>query len=156
MNYYDSIIYQKKYLRKFLPRLSMEKSYFLYKKDIWTFVPGFSSPCIIFLYWDLGSWKTTLAWRILEVYYWYQPYTSPTYTYYNKYWDNYHFDLYRMKEYEEFVQIWGEEILDNNAGIILIEWPEFLKEHYIPDIEIYINKTDMDDVRELKIKYRTI
>ncbi|MBT3726615.1 hypothetical protein HOG21_02715 [bacterium] len=31
--------------------------------------------------------------------------TSPTYTYYNKYNDIYHFDLYRLKSYDEFFSI---------------------------------------------------
>ncbi|MBT3728584.1 hypothetical protein HOF65_00670 [bacterium] len=39
---------------------------------------------------------------------------SPTYTYYNKYNNIYHFDLYKLKSYDEFFAIGGEDILDNN------------------------------------------
>ena len=112
-------------------------------------------PCLIFLKWDLWAWKTTISKYILNnllnvkslV-------TSPTYTYYNKYWDNYHFDLYRLKNYDEFFAIWAEDILDNNSWVILIEWPELIEKYYSPDIEIIIKKTNIEDERELEIVYK--
>jgi tRNA threonylcarbamoyladenosine biosynthesis protein TsaE len=52
---------------------------------------------------------------------------SPTYTYYQKYGDNiYHFDLYRLEDYDTFISIGGEEILSDTSTIALIEWPEIL------------------------------
>ena len=66
--------------------------------------------------------------------------TSPTYTYYNKYNNIYHFDLYRLQDYNEFFAIGGEDILDNNEWIILIEWPELLEKYYQPDLEIILKK----------------
>ncbi|RKW22863.1 tRNA (adenosine(37)-N6)-threonylcarbamoyltransferase complex ATPase subunit type 1 TsaE [Candidatus Gracilibacteria bacterium] len=112
-------------------------------------------PCLIFLRGDLGAGKTTLAKHILndilgiegEV-------TSPTYTYYNKYLDNYHFDLYRINNYDEFFAIGGEEILDNNSGVILVEWPEIIEKYYSPDLEIILKKTENSEEREIKIKKR--
>ncbi|RAL55724.1 tRNA (adenosine(37)-N6)-threonylcarbamoyltransferase complex ATPase subunit type 1 TsaE [Candidatus Gracilibacteria bacterium GN02-872] len=109
-------------------------------------------PCLIFLRGDLGAGKTTLAKHILndilgiegEV-------TSPTYTYYNKYLDNYHFDLYRINNYDEFFAIGGEEILDNNSGVILVEWPEIIEKYYSPDLEIILKKTENSEEREIKI-----
>jgi len=81
-----------------------------------------------------------------------QEIVSPTYVYYNKYGENYHFDLYRLSGYEEFIQIAGEEILDNNTGIILIEWPDILEGKYTPDIEISLEKIqDNEGVRRVKI-----
>lgn len=54
---------------------------------------------------------------------------SPTYTYYQKYGDNiYHFDLYRLEDYDTFISIGGEEILSDASTIALIEWPEILGE----------------------------
>ena len=111
-----------------------------------------NKPLIVFLKWDLWAWKTTLSKHILnnllkineEI-------TSPTYTYYNKYNNNYHFDLYRLKNYDEFFAIWWEDILDNNEWIILIEWPDLIEKYYKCDIEIRINKTNIDDEREIEI-----
>ncbi|USN59129.1 MAG: tRNA (adenosine(37)-N6)-threonylcarbamoyltransferase complex ATPase subunit type 1 TsaE [Candidatus Peribacteria bacterium] len=65
----------------------------------------------------------------------------------------YHFDLYRLKDYDEFFAIGGEDILDNNDGIVLIEWPEIIAEHYSPDIDVYLKKTDREDEREITLQY---
>jgi tRNA threonylcarbamoyladenosine biosynthesis protein TsaE len=110
------------------------------------------APMLVFLKWDLWAGKTTISKHILnnllkieeEV-------KSPTYVYYNKYWENYHFDLYRLKNYDEFFAIWGEEILDNNSWVILVEWPEILEWIYKPDLVIELRKTEKKDERELDI-----
>lgn len=112
-------------------------------------------PSLVFLKWDLWSWKTTISKfiinnlfkKIVDV-------TSPTYTYYNKYDDIFHFDLYRLKNYDEFFAIWWEDILDNNEWVILVEWPDIIEKYYSPDIEIIITKTGKDDERELEINYK--
>lgn len=118
-------------------------------------------PSIIFLKWDLGAGKTTLSKHILQNIFWVEDeITSPTYTYYNKYngtFDNkkeitiYHFDLYRLSHYDEFFAIWGEEILDNNKGIILIEWPEILEKYYEADMMIFLEKMKKENERNMKI-----
>ncbi len=116
---------------------------------------------IIFLKWDLWAWKTTISKFIINILLWVKDrVTSPTYTYYNKYkwtlnWKNidiYHFDLYRLSNYLEFFNIWAEEILDNNNGIILIEWPEIIENYYKPDLEIKLYKTENEQMREIEIK----
>ena len=112
-------------------------------------------PCLIFLKWDLWAGKTTLAKHILNDILWIEgEVTSPTYTYYNKYLDNYHFDLYRVNNYDEFFAIWWEEILDNNSWVILVEWPEIIEKYYSPDLEIILKKTENSEEREIKIKKR--
>ena len=109
-------------------------------------------PCLIFLRWDLWAGKTTLAKHILNDILWIEgDVTSPTYTYYNKYLDNYHFDLYRINNYDEFFAIWWEEILDNNSWVILVEWPEIIEKYYSPDLEIILKKTENSEEREIKI-----
>lgn len=109
-------------------------------------------PCLIFLKWDLWAGKTTLAKHILNDILWIEgKVTSPTYTYYNKYLDNYHFDLYRINNYDEFFAIWWEEILDNNSWVILVEWPEIIEKYYSPDLEIILKKTENSEEREIKI-----
>jgi len=113
-------------------------------------------PTIVFLDWDLWAWKTTLSQHIIKNLFWVSgDVTSPTYTYYNKYTsdvgDIYHFDLYRISDYEEFIHIWWEEILDNNAGLIIIEWSDILWDNYEPDIHIKISLTWNKDERQLQI-----
>lgn len=113
-------------------------------------------PLIVFLKWDLWAWKTTLSKHILQDIFWItDEITSPTYTYYNKYWDNYHFDLYRIWDYDEFFAIGGEDVLDNLEWVALIEWPEKIEKYYKPDIEIYLRKTDIEDEREIEIIQKT-
>ena len=116
---------------------------------------------LVFLKWDLWAWKTTISKHILnDILQVKDSITSPTYTYYNKYvwildWENidiYHFDLYRLDNYDEFFAIWAEEILDNNSGIILIEWPEIIEKYYNSNLEIQLFKTDLENEREIKIK----
>jgi len=110
-------------------------------------------PKIIFLKGDLWAWKTTISKHILQnLLNIKEDIKSPTYTYYNKYWNNYHFDLYRLKDYDEFFAIWWEDILDNNQGIILIEWPDLIENYYKPDVIINIKKTDNIEEREIEIK----
>lgn len=109
-------------------------------------------PTLIFLKWDLWSWKTTIAKYIINTLLWEKkPVNSPTYTYYNKYNDIYHFDLYRLHTYDEFFAIGWEDILGNNTGIILVEWPEIIEKHYQCDIEIRLSKTHDHDVHEIEI-----
>ncbi|NDK08564.1 tRNA (adenosine(37)-N6)-threonylcarbamoyltransferase complex ATPase subunit type 1 TsaE [Candidatus Gracilibacteria bacterium] len=118
-------------------------------------------PNLIYLQGDLGAGKTTLSKAIINSIFGYKKeVTSPTYTYYNKYIGDagiykgkiiHHFDLYRLKNYDEFFAIGGEEILDNNEGIILVEWPEILEGYYNPDLVIKLNKTDNDDEREIEV-----
>lgn len=113
-----------------------------------------NKPSLIFLKWDLWAWKTTISKYIInkllknnwEV-------TSPTYTYYNKYDDIFHFDLYRLKNYDEFFAIGWEDVLDNNEWVIIIEWPELLEKYYSPDIVITLLKTDDEREREIEIIY---
>ena len=65
--------------------------------------------------------------------------------------DVYHFDLYRLKDYDEFFSIWWEEILDNNPWVIIIEWPEIIKKYYLSDLTIFLNLTDNTSEREIII-----
>lgn len=78
---------------------------------------------------------------------------SPTYTYYNKYDDVFHFDLYRLKKYDEFFAIGWEDILDNNNWVVIVEWPEKIEHIYKPDINITLGSADAFDERYIDIGY---
>jgi len=114
---------------------------------------------LVFLYWDLASWKTTLSKHIINNLFWSkEDVKSPTYNYYNIYnWINwikiYHFDLYRLKNYDEFFAIWGEDIIDNlGDSIAIIEWPEILNWYYNPNLKIFLEKTLEEKKRNIKIE----
>lgn len=109
---------------------------------------------LIFLYWDLRAWKTTLSKHIINDILWInEEVRSPTYTYYNKYRENiYHFDLYRLKNYDEFFAIGWEEILDNPDNICIVEWPEILEKYFKADIVIKLWKIS-DNERSIDIVY---
>lgn len=107
----------------------------------------------VFFVWDLGAGKSTFIRHILRKYL--DNLTlivrSPTYTYYQKYGDNiYHFDLYRLEDYDTFISIGGEEILSDTSTIALIEWPEILGEsvNYTKKISIELME---DGGREVTI-----
>lgn len=110
---------------------------------------------IVFLRWDLAAGKTTLSKHIINnILNIEEDITSPTYTYYNKYWNVYHFDLYRLNNYDEFCNIWGEEILDNPNNISIIEWPDIVEPYFDANIEINLEKTDVEDERIIEINYK--
>ncbi len=133
----------------------MFQKYMLTELD--TLVLPIDKPSLVFLEWDLWTGKTTLSQSIIKKFWISNEVTSPTYTYYNKYVSEsdqltiYHFDLYRISDYEEFIHIWWEEILDNNEGIILIEWPSIIGDKYKADLTISIKHTDKEDERQIEV-----
>lgn len=86
---------------------------------------------------DLGAGKTTfvqglgLGLGIVE------PIQSPTFVLLNLYDGLYHFDLYRLKECEDFFQMGFQEYFDKQ-GICAIEWPERIEGH-LPQHAIHIH-----------------
>lgn len=128
----------------------MKKKYFL--SDIKNLKIEVSKPSLIFLRGDLGAGKTTLTKHIInDILGINKEVISPTYTYYNTYEDVVHFDLYRLKNYDEFFAIGWEDVLDNNTGVVIIEWPELIEKYYTPDIDIKILPWEVEDERELEI-----
>lgn len=87
-------------------------------------------PIILLLEGDLGVGKSVLARGLArglgvseDV-----PITSPTFTLLNHYsarLDLYHFDLYRLTDAEELLEI-GFDDFAHNCGVALVEWPERL------------------------------
>lgn len=110
---------------------------------------------IVFLIWDLWAGKTTLISKLAKNIFWInERIQSPTFIHYKKYLDFfYHFDLYRLEIYDDFVNIWWEEILDNKENISFIEWPWIIESYYKPNYIIRLNKVDTnDDIREIDIE----
>ncbi len=83
--------------------------------------------CVMALSGTLGAGKTTFTQAFAEAC-GIDPLsvTSPTFTLVQQYLGDrpiYHIDAYRMADEDEFVQLGGEELLEQEATV-LIEWPE--------------------------------
>jgi tRNA threonylcarbamoyladenosine biosynthesis protein TsaE len=81
---------------------------------------------VIALRGELGAGKTTFVQGFLEGLKIQDTAQSPTFTYLNIYEGPlpiYHFDLYRLKNEKDFIQMGFEEFL-SSPGMTLIEWPE--------------------------------
>lgn len=103
---------------------------------------------IITLSGDLGAGKTKFTEGILKYFDLQQEISSPTFTIVNKYEKNniiiYHLDLYRLNNIEEFLNIGGEEYLNN--GICIIEWAEIIQNILPKDhIRIEFSKNSNND-----------
>ena len=110
---------------------------------------------LIYLSGDLAAGKTTLVQHFLERFGISRTQVkSPTYTYYQHYTGSlgesiYHFDLYRVDDYEIFVNIGGQEILENPQHLCFIEWPAVLEDRFDRVRRIYINKTTEENTRDI-------
>lgn len=88
-------------------------------------------PALILLQGTLGAGKSVLARGVArglgvdpQV-----PITSPTFTLMNHYsarLDLYHFDLYRLSDVDELIEIGFDEFA-HGSGVALVEWPERLE-----------------------------
>lgn len=104
---------------------------------------------------EMGAGKTTFITALLKVMGVAEPDGSPTYSLVNVYESEmfgriYHFDLYRIKDEREALDMGIEEMLYSD-GICLIEWPEIITP-LLPDNVIwsYIRKNE-DNTRTLSI-----
>ncbi len=82
----------------------------------------------------LGTGKTTLVQEMLGQLGVQGAIQSPTYTYVSVYQTSagktvYHFDLYRLSSYDEFIQAGFDEYLYDEQALCFIEWPEIVKPH---------------------------
>lgn len=79
----------------------------------------------------LGAGKTTLVKALLKSFGVTAPVTSPTFSYLNVYENSkgellYHFDLYRLKTLQEFLEMGFDEYLYLENSWTFIEWPEII------------------------------
>lgn len=119
-------------------------------------IPDIQAPALVYLYGDVWAGKTTFVSHFIAEKLNMRPedVTSPTYVYYNQYDSIVHFDLYRVENYDSFISIGGEEIVENNTGIIFIEWPEILESYISPDIKIFFESCLEDEKRRnVRIEY---
>lgn len=112
---------------------------------------------IICLSGTLGAGKTTLTQKILRSLGITEPICSPTYTYMSMYKTAshtiYHFDLYRLSSYHEFVEAGFDEYIADPHAISFIEWPEILIPHLKPNSYITIKIDYCENKRCYTLSY---
>ncbi len=97
----------------------------------------------------LGAGKTTLVQEMLALLGQNGPAQSPTYTYVTTYLlpNNkvlYHFDLYRLSSYNQFIQAGFDEYLYDESSLCFIEWPEIIF-LYLPEKTVQVTLEYLDD-----------
>ncbi|MCF6266680.1 MAG: tRNA (adenosine(37)-N6)-threonylcarbamoyltransferase complex ATPase subunit type 1 TsaE [Desulfuromusa sp.] len=112
-------------------------------------------PALILLQGDLGAGKTVFARGIARglgvdstI-----PITSPTFTLMNHYparLELYHFDLYRLSDPDELIELGFDEYAFGD-GITLVEWPEKLENPDMPGLWVTLQR--IDDVQR-RIDFR--
>lgn len=111
---------------------------------------------VIVLSGELGSGKTKFTEGLLEYFGLQDEISSPTFTIVNEYstpkFPIFHFDVYRLENEDEFLEIGGEEYFDK--GVCIIEWGEMIETLLPKDyIKISFSKDDEDEnVRNLRIE----
>lgn len=105
------------------------------KKIAKTIAKNLTAGDVVLLSGDLGAGKSFVVREILKYYGVKSHITSPTFTLVNEYSSPkckfYHFDMYRIQDEEEAVNIGFEEILDDKSSIKFIEWPQMV-ESFLP------------------------
>lgn len=96
------------------------------------FLNSFKEMCRVFTFTGpLGAGKTTLIQALLRASDVRDVITSPTFTYVNVYTNEvdqkfYHFDLYRLTDVQEFIDLGFEEYLYQPESWAFVEWPELI------------------------------
>ncbi|MEG1009151.1 MAG: tRNA (adenosine(37)-N6)-threonylcarbamoyltransferase complex ATPase subunit type 1 TsaE [Clostridia bacterium] len=113
--------------------------------NIGKYIAKYLSNNIVVLNGDLGCGKTLLTKGIIS-YFSDNKVTSPTFSIVNEYiLDNiniYHFDVYRLKDSDEFIKTIGEDYFYN--GLCIIEWGNIIKD-ILPKNSIYIDFEYIDE-----------
>ena len=100
---------------------------------------------VITLSGDLGAGKTTFTQSLAKALGVNEPVTSPTFTLMNQYVGSklklYHFDMYRIDDIDEILEVGLTEYFSNSDAVCIIEWAENIQK-LLPKnlIKIKINK----------------
>ena len=110
---------------------------------------------VVALYGDLGAGKTALVSGLVKGQGFDDSISSPTFTIVNEYMSKipiFHFDVYRVHDEEELIQIGFEEYFYRD-GIVIIEWAEYIQ-NLLPKelLQIRISKNVQNlELREFEL-----
>ncbi|WP_333024049.1 tRNA (adenosine(37)-N6)-threonylcarbamoyltransferase complex ATPase subunit type 1 TsaE [Wolbachia endosymbiont of Pentidionis agamae] len=109
---------------------------------------------VILLSGAVGAGKTTFSKFFINAFLPNEVVSSPTFNLVNLYhYENFaiwHFDLYRIKSFDELYELGMEEAL--STGITIIEWPELVFDFIKLPLEIRINHNVQSNNRDIIIK----
>ena len=111
-----------------------------------------SAPKVICLTGDLGAGKTAFTRGFARYFGIEKGVSSPTFIIMHRYEGSEvinHYDLYRLSDFDELLDIGFEEQIE--SGISIIEWPDNFME-FLPDDKIVVRITRLGD-NERKITY---
>ena len=104
-----------------------------------------TAPKVICLTGDLGAGKTAFTRGFARYFGIEKGVSSPTFIIMHRYEGSEvinHYDLYRLSDFDELLDIGFEEQIEN--GISIIEWPDSFME-YLPDDKIVVRITRLGD-----------
>ena len=111
------------------------------------FAKNLSAPCVVALHGDLGMGKSEIARTIIQTLRGADTVVpSPTFTIVQSYDGISHFDLYRIEDADELVEVGLQHAIEND--ITLIEWPQIAK-HMLPDDTINVFISQYGDGRKI-------
>lgn len=114
------------------------------------FAKDLNAPCVIALHGDLGMGKSEIARSVIQTLRGVKTVVpSPTFTIVQSYDGISHFDLYRVEDADELVEVGLEHAIQND--ITLIEWPE-IADAMLPADTIHIFITQHGDGRRIVVK----
>jgi tRNA threonylcarbamoyladenosine biosynthesis protein TsaE len=113
------------------------------------------APLLVTIAGELGAGKTTLAKAICRGYGVTDDVTSPTFTLVHEYSATrsavYHLDLYRVRTPEELTNLGWDEILSQDA-LVLVEWPEHAGNR-LPHAHVPISLQHLPDHPDRRVLY---
>ena len=114
------------------------------------FASRLTAPCVVALHGDLGMGKSEIARTIIQTLRGADTVVpSPTFTIVQNYDGISHFDLYRIEDADELVEVGLQHAMEND--ITLIEWPE-VADAILPVDAIHIFITEYNSGRMVIVK----
>jgi tRNA threonylcarbamoyl adenosine modification protein YjeE len=114
------------------------------------FASTLTAPCVVALHGDLGMGKSEIARTIIQTLRGADTVVpSPTFTIVQSYDGISHFDLYRVEDASELVEVGLNHAIEND--VTLIEWPE-IADNMLPNDTIHVFIESNGDGRKVIVK----